>query len=109
MAFARRCKTAKAEQILEAPPEHILGEDQSTLPHEPGQQVGLGLCKSVRINAGIEDDEAMPEGLWEIAGDKKRDAHRFQRVDERERILGIGAGAGPEYRDLKRKGFWKLL
>jgi hypothetical protein len=30
-------------------------------------------------------------------------------VNERKRILGIGAGVGPEYRDLKREGFGKLL
>jgi hypothetical protein len=30
-------------------------------------------------------------------------------VDEWERILRIGARAGPEYRDLKRERFWKLL
>jgi hypothetical protein len=30
-------------------------------------------------------------------------------VDERERILWIGAAVGPEYRDLKRERFWKLL
>jgi hypothetical protein len=109
ITFARRSEAAKTEQILEASPEHILGEDKSTLPHERGQQVGLGLGKGVRINAGIEDDEAMAEGLWEIASDKKRNAHLFQRVDEWERILWIGAGAGPEYRDLKRERFWKLL
>ena len=51
----------------------------------------------------------MAEGLREIASDKKRNAHLFQRVDERKRILWIGAGAGPEYRDLKRERFWKLL
>ena len=51
----------------------------------------------------------MAEGLRQIASDKKRNAHLFQRVDERERILWIGAGAGPEYRDLKRERFCKLL
>lgn len=109
ITFARRDETAKTEQILEASPEHILGEDESTLLHEPGQQVGLGLGKGVRINAGIENDKAMSKGLWEIASDKKRNAHLFQRVDERERILWIGAGVGPEYRDLKRERFRKLL
>ena len=51
----------------------------------------------------------MAEGLCEIASDKKRNAHFFQRMDEWERIFWIGAGAGPEHRDLKREGFWKLL
>jgi hypothetical protein len=79
------------------------------LPHERGQLVGLEFGKGVRINAGIEDDEPMAEGLWEVASDKKRNAHLLQRVDERERILWIGAGVGPKYRDFKRKRFWKLL
>jgi hypothetical protein len=51
----------------------------------------------------------MSEGLSKIASDKKRNAHFLQRVNERKRILGIGAGVGPEYRDLKRERFWKLL
>jgi hypothetical protein len=51
----------------------------------------------------------MAEGLWEIASDKKRNAHFFQRVDEGKRILWIGAGVGPQYGDLKRERFWKLL
>ena len=109
ITFARRDETAKTEQILEASPKHILGEDESTLPHEPGQQVGLRLGKGVRINAGIEDDKVMAEGLRDITSDKKGNAHLFQRVDEGERILWIGAGTGPEYRDLKRERFWKLL
>jgi len=109
ITLARRSEAAKTEQIPEASPEHILGEDKSTLLHETGQLVGLGQGKSVRINTGIENDEAMAEGLWEIASDKKGNAHLFQRVDEWERILWIGAGVGPEYRDLKRERFWKLL
>ena len=51
----------------------------------------------------------MAESLREIASDKKRDAHSFQRVDEWKRILWIGAGVGPEYRDLKWKRLSKLL
>jgi hypothetical protein len=51
----------------------------------------------------------MPEGLWEIASDKKRNAHFLQRVNKWKRILWIGAGVGPQYRDLKRERFWKLL
>jgi len=30
-------------------------------------------------------------------------------VDEWKRILWIGAGVGPEYRDLERERLWKLL
>ena len=78
ITLARRSEAAKTEQILKASPEHILGEDKSTLLHETGQLVGLGQGKSVRINTGIENDEAMAEGLWEIASDKKRNAHLFQ-------------------------------
>jgi hypothetical protein len=63
----------------------------------------------VGVNARIKDDESMAKGLWEIASDKKRNAHLFQRVDEWERILCIGAGAGPEYCDLKQERFWRLL
>jgi hypothetical protein len=51
----------------------------------------------------------MAESLWEIASDKEGDAHFFQRVDEWKRILRIGAGVGPEYRDLERKRLSKLL
>jgi hypothetical protein len=109
MTCAQGGETAKTEKTLETSPEHILGEDKSTLFHESGQLVGLGLGKRMRINAGIENDKAMTESLWEIASDKKRNAHLFQGVDEGERILWIGAGVGPEYRDLKRERFWKLL
>jgi hypothetical protein len=109
MTIARRCEAAKTEQILEASPEYILREDKTTLLHERGQLVGLGLGKSARINTGIENDEAMAEGFWEIASDKKRNAHLLQRVNKWEGILWIGAGISPEYRDLKPEGFWKLL
>ena len=51
----------------------------------------------------------MAESLSEIASDKERNAHFFQRMHERKRIFRIGAGMGPEHRDLKREGFWKLL
>ena len=80
-----------------------------TLLHERGQLVGLGLGKSARINTGIENDEAMAEGFWEIASDKKRNAHFLERMHECKRILRIGAGMGPKYGDLKREGFRKLL
>ena len=49
----------------------------------------------------------MAESLREIASDKERNAHLFQRVDEWERVLWIGAGAAPEYRDLERERLWK--
>ena len=109
ITFARRNEAAKTEQMLEPSPEHILGEDKSALPHERGQLVGLRLGESVGIDAGVENDETMAESLWEIASDKKGNAHLFQRMDERKRILRIGPGVGPEYRDLQRERFWKPL
>src|ERR1700689_5385204 len=51
----------------------------------------------------------MAQSLSEIPSDKKRNAHFLQRMHERERIFRIGAGMGPEHRDLKREGFGKLL
>src|ERR1700727_2305291 len=111
MTCTQGSETAKTEEILEPSPEHILGEDKSALPHERGQPIGLGLAKSARINAGIENDKAMAKRSRKIARDKKRNTHFFQRMDEWKRILriGIGAGAGPKYCDLKRERFWKLL
>ena len=94
---------------LETSPEHILGEDKSTLPHKGGQLVGLERGKSMGINTGVENDKVMTEGLPEIASDKKWNAHLFQGVDKGERILWVGAGVGPQYRDLKRERFGELL
>jgi len=108
IAFARRSKAVKTKQMLEASPEHILREDKSPLAHERSQLIGLGLGKGVRIDAGIENNERMAQGLWQVASHKKRNAHLFQRVDEWERILWIRVEVGPKYCDLKRERFWKV-